>query len=1404
MNRFIKILIALAILFILPHFSYAQKNPQLNLIGGIAAAHGLMTDWIQYIHKDSEGFMWFTFDDGFNRWDGNMAKQFPMFLDDTTLSSSYRFCRPILEDRKGNFFIGTLANGLIKLNRQTDEYFRYVHNASDPGSIACDSIHELLLDDDGSIWIGSYNVGLSWFNPETEIFENYRVNTKGISNKSNNIRSLYLDNTGIFWVGTGSGLFQFDKAGKGYKPIKTGLVFPENTNSFECILEDTHGNMWFGTRWGLLKYTRDRRNWEHIGTDNPDKPGSKHDAYIHCIEEYSMGSRHQIWIGTEAGLKVYDVNAQALTHFNSKNGYPVVTNTGPVQYLYKDDENILWAALEGVTLIDLKDLPFQKTEMPSYPDSIEYVPASCFYEDENKHLWVATLFDGLYEYNECLEFIDNHQIPSSDPQTISKGFDNGFLQIYSDRNERLWMLTGPTGLCLFDKDLHTFHPIELDIGKYFPTEILLDSQDNIWLATNDGLIVGQLTNDSRIKCYFLKDPQLPKVKIKDILYDTQSRLWVLTENDGVYTLTPEQIDSMKFDRYLHRDYKFKQTDEYNAASVLEDDWGNIWFMSQHALFKLDNSLDSIVPVDHFNNNNFQKIYSFTRDRNGIFWFIWRYGMIYYNPGDTTQDKIFVQSMYDGIPFTYLMRNSFFYGSRDYLYCGGQATISRGFFRFHLDSIKGPNKKIPPVVIRDFKVKNQALTLDSNISHTKHIELDYTQNFFSFEFAALNYRNPAANNYAYMLEGVDEDWVYCGVQMSANYTGVSPGTYIFRAKGTNNHGYWNDEGASIFISIAPPPWRTWWAYTFYGLAFVALLLALRWYDLKRQRLKQSLKLEQVEKDKLGELNRLKSNFFANISHEFRTPLTLIMGPLDKLIKRNIDDDCQKDLGIMQRNAQRLQELINQLLSISKLESGKERLQASKLNIVQLVKWYTQSFESLARQKNIDLVFESDQEEIMLWVDRDKVEKILYNLLSNAFKFTSAGGSITVEVGYKIPDARYQMQDARLKTQDSGHRSQVTDQGVCISVTDTGTGIDEDRLPHIFDRFYQADNAYKADSEGTGIGLALTKELVELHHGEISVKSERGAGSRFYVYLPFGKEHLSEDEISESTIENLELTTDNLELTTENIELTTDSHPGIDPDSEKPIILIVEDNLDMRAYIRDYLEPDYQVIEAIDGKEGLEKAIQHIPDLVISDVMMPKMDGYQFCHALKSDGRTSHIPVIILTAKASQESKMEGLETGADDFMVKPFDADELLVRVRNMVEQRKRWREQFQKKFNKSDFTPFPQLLESSINSMDEQFLQEGFKIVEKHLDDTEYNVEQFLADMAMSKVQLYRKLKGLLNISAIEFIRSIRLGHAARMIEEKSDNIAQIAYAVGFNNPSYFAECFKKQFGVSPSEFSKM
>jgi signal transduction histidine kinase/DNA-binding response OmpR family regulator len=721
-----------------------------------------------------------------------------------------------------------------------------------------------------------------------------------------------------------------------------------------------------------------------------------------------------------------------------------------------------------------------------------------------------------------------------------------------------------------------------------------------------------------------------------------------------------------------------------------------------------------------------------------------------------------------------------------------------------------NPHVPPVVLTDFKIFNKSVLrekdspLNSPISETNEIILNYDQSIFSFEFAALDYSAPEKNQFAYQMEGVDPDWVYTNARHRfATYTQLSPGQYIFKVKASNNDGIWNEDGTSVEIIILPPWWRTTWAYLIYAFLILTVLYSLRHYDIKRQHLKNELALEHEHARKLQEIDRMKSRFFANISHEFRTPLTLILGPIEKWLPKLRNPQLKTELTMMQRNANRLYRLITQLLDLSRLESDSMTLHAREENIIQLIRTFVQSFESLAKIKKISLEFSAQQEAINLYVDKDKIEKVMYNILSNAFKYTPKGGKIGIhllktQLPLSLPPSR-----DRLFSKGKRERSRLSrgDFGGCIEITVTNTGsyIPPEEIDHIFNRFYQVDDSYIRDHEGSGIGLALTKELVELHYGMISVESDKDQGTSFYVWLPLGMDHLKDEEIIEKdAIQKKHIAAESIELTNQVVETTGHTSPGSTAKSRlrisRPIVLIVEDNTDMRRYLKDSLENKYRILEAAEGESGHKIATDKIPDLIISDVMMPKMDGFEFCRNVKTDERISHIPVILLTARAAKDDKIEGLETGADDYISKPFNADVLKARVKNLIEQRRKLRDRFT-----HEVLIHPQNI--AVSSMDEKFIKRSINIIENEMSNHDFTVEKFCREFGMSRSQMHRKIHALTNQSVSQFIRVIRLQRAIQLLEKKAGTVAEISYIVGFNSPIYFNKCFKHHFHMSPMEY---
>lgn len=876
----------------------------------------------------------------------------------------------------------------------------------------------------------------------------------------------------------------------------------------------------------------------------------------------------------------------------------------------------------------------------------------------------------------------------------------------------------------------------------------MDKKNTLWVGTWAAGFNKFNRDDSTFTRYRF-DPDNPNSlnddRVMVITGTGDDLLWLGTSAGGLNRFNK---NSETFTHYTKRD----GLPSNNIYGLAEDGSGNLWISTDRGLALMDIEAETFRTYD---------------ERDGL-------------PSSEFNERSYYKSR-DG---------HLFFGSRDKL------------IAFHPDSLKD-NTYIPPLVLTDFRIFNRSAKLDTAISRKNHIILSYDQNFLSFEFAALNYEASEKNQYRYKMAGTDKDWINAGTRRLASYTNLAPGDYVFTVQGSNNDDVWNETGASIRLTILPPWWRTQWAYGAYVLLFLAALYGWRRFELRRVYLKNELKVQRLEADKLRELDEMRTRFFANISHEFRTPLSLIRAPIEKLRERYSDEASQRDLSVMRQNVNRLLRLINQLLDLSRLEAGGLELQTRATEVAPFLRARVMAFSSLAQLKGLSLQFIAPEQNISTYLDREKVEKVITNLLSNAIKFTPAGGEVLVAVGSGSSSRQLLVSSGQSSVGSerliSGQR--MPDDCLLITVKDTGIGIPAERQDKIFDRFYQVDDSQTRAHEGTGIGLALTKELVALHGGKIEVESEPHKGAAFHVYLPLGKDHLQPHQIIEEDEEHtLSPAGDATELSAASAEVEpTDGHDATSSESrvdktDQPIVLVVEDNADVRRYLREALDGAYQIVEASDGAEGLQTALDVIPDLIVSDVMMPNMDGFEMCRRIKSDEKTSHVPVILLTARASRDSKLEGLKLGADAYVAKPFDTREVVVRVRSLIEQRRQLAARFRR-----EITLQPN--DVAVTSMDEQFLQRLLEVIEVRLSDPDFDVRAFSRAVGMSRQHLNRKLKGLAGQSASDFIRTMRLKRAAQLLGKRSATITEIAYEVGFSNPAHFSKSFRETFGKTPSEY---
>jgi signal transduction histidine kinase/ligand-binding sensor domain-containing protein/DNA-binding response OmpR family regulator len=1339
---------------------------------------GLSQYTVYCIIQDSKGFLWFGTADGLNRYDGYKFKIFRNDPVDSTSLSANRIYS-LYEDSYQNLWIGTYGGGLNKFNRETESFLHYKNIPGDDASLSDDEVLSIYEDNSQTLWIGTEGGGLNKFLREENHFKHYKNNPADQHSLSDDIvQVMYGDRSGVLWIGTrNGGLNKFDIQKERFVRYLNNPLdqFSLSNHEVRSIYEDSDGNLWIGTgNGGLNKFDTSDETFIHY-TTNPSNPKSISSNRIFSIVEDKMGS---LWIGTMGGglNKYIGENDNFISYTTNPHVSTSLSNDG-IFSLFEDDTGVLWIGTYGggVNKLDRRKEQFAPYRNdPNNPNSLSDNKVFSILEDHNRNIWIGTS-SGLNKYDRATKRFTVYKSRPNDPGSLS---NDEVLSIREDKSGRLWIGTYWAGLNLFDRKRNRFtsykhdpnDPYSISENKIFT--VYEDGFGYLWIGT-DGGGLNRFDKDKKQFAHYKYDPNditsISANRIFSICEDKSGDLWVGTDRGGLN----------KFNK-LTNNFKNYKNDPNNPSSISSDGVfsiyesksGDLWIGTYggglNKFIRDEEKFERFTIKDGLPSN---VVYGILEDDSGNLWLSTNFGLSEFNPQSNSFKNYNVT---DGLQSNEFNQGAFFKGNSGEMFFGG----TNGFNIFHPDSIRD-NPYLPKIAITEFQLLHKPVSigydslfgrtiLHKSISETEQIELNYDDNVISFEFAALDFWNPQKNQYAYIMEGFDEEWTHTNASIRlVTYTNLDPGEYFFKVKGSNNDGIWNEAGISLKIIIHPPWWATWWAYSIYGVLIVLLIFVLRQYDLRRQKLKQQLELEREHADKLEEIDQMKSRFFTNISHEFRTPLTLILGPAEKIISESIDVNAGKQAGLIKRNANRLLDLINQLLDLSKIEAGKLKLEASLSNLSSFVKGIAEAFESIAERKDITLRIHIEKQFIGAYFDKDKMQKIITNLLSNSFKFTKEGGQVEI------------------KLFETERNSAI------ISVRDTGVGIGDKDLPKIFDRFYQSDSSSTRESGGTGIGLALTKELVELHNGKITIDSKEGEWTEVTVELPLGMEHLEVNQIvkleGEDLIEKEIFIRDYIPDTA---EIEDSEIIKID----KNIVLIVEDNYDVREFIRDSIGSEFSVVEAMNGEQGLRKAEKYIPDLIISDVMMPKMDGYELVRRIKQDEKTSHIPVILLTAKSDRDSKLEGLGLGVDDYLTKPFDTKELMARIKNLIETRIL----LQQKFSGGSFV---QKIKDKpgLHPLDEKFMNKILNVIEIHLSEEEFSIEEISGEVGMSRAQIYRKLKALTGKSPSLFLRTIRLNKAKEMIQSKELSISEISYKVGFASPAYFSRCFKDEFGYPPS-----
>ena len=1340
------------------------NSPAQTTFRHLTTAEGLSHNTVMDMLQDHKGFLWLGTADGLNRYDGEHFQVYRRSARDARSLGSNEI-KSLLEDRQHRLWVGTNSGGLNQLD-SSGVHFNRLTRTTGGQDISTAAIVDLAQDPAGHIWAAAYGQGLLridphtrqatqlttgkgglpsnlihricpdkagnlWFAaPEGKLFRmrlaDLRITTVALPAPNEplpvTIMTIRCDSRGRVWVGTqGRGLFRCEPGQTAFQSVFHRKGVFEGVNMARSLHEDASGRFWLGTDDGIVVAENgDFQRTMHIQR-NPGVAGSLSTHATVCVRGDRQGN---IWVGTwEGGLNVLFARPDPFEIHTHQPGRPHSLSTASVAAVAADSSGNVWVGgNQGLSYLDRKTNTYR--HFRHQPGNARSIPGNdvTYLFLLSKGTLLATVWNkGTMLIDTRTGQVKRHlELLGSGQVNVAVHEENGKSLAATNQGHR-WLIDNQTG---------QLTPYGQLTQEAFAYTALLETRDGtIWRGTfGNGLLAW--TSQGKSFRHYQGTGQTDSLRDNHVTYlfeDTHGQVWVGTMN-GLH-------------RYDRRSGKFSLLTTDNGLpndaimSIGQDKAGSLWVATNNGLCRLDKS---------------GRVLRTYRREDGL-------------AGNDFTERAVSQSP-DGT-----------------LFWGGK----HGLTVFRTDHLNAAEPTVP-VYLTELKLFNRPVVpgsagspLTRALADTKAITLHHNQSVVTIDFAAVLFKAHRNVRYAYRLDGFEDAWNYVGAQYSATYTNQSPSTYRFRVKASLTDDFRQAPETVLQLTILPPWYRTGWAYCLYAVLVFGLLAGMRRLIQIRESYKTELRAEHLETEKARELDRLRSGFFTNISHEFRTPLTLILTPLEHFLADRTADSRRPQFHTMHRNANRLLRLINQLLDLSKLESDSFRPDINRQDIIGFVRRVADSFALQAGQQHVALRMETEPVACMAWFDPDIIEKVLYNLIANALKFTPEGGSVTV----------------RCRILQPGDSPELL-----LEVDDTGIGIPAEHTTHIFERFYQVDGQSRAKKAGTGIGLALTRELVELHRGSIQVESQPGAGTVFIVTMPvhasaFPAGWLSNPPADLYAIAGGEGST--YSPPAGNIGLPTNDWANGLP-ADVPLVLVVEDHDDLRHYLADCFGRQYRVLLAANGREALAKAQAEIPDLVVSDWLMPDMDGVQLCQALKTDERTSHVPVMLLTSRSSTESKVEGLDAGADDYVTKPFNLEVLLSRARNLIQSRRLLRARY------SRTMPEPGgVTGTGGEPVEDALLRKTLALIEIHLADPDLDVQRLERELGLSNTQLYRKLKALTGKGGNELIRSVRLGRAAQLLQAGGRQVAEVAYAVGFSDPNYFTRAFRKEFGTSPGEYGR-
>ncbi|QRR00675.1 hybrid sensor histidine kinase/response regulator transcription factor [Dyadobacter sandarakinus] len=1364
------------LLFLLGLNSVFSSAAESGRVLQYSLSQGLSFGIVNSIVQGPDGLMWFATGDGLNRFDGTSFKVFKNNPDDPR-SISGNYVRSVFRDREGTIWT-TSRNGLNEFVADQETFRRYI--PSPGGGLPGNDVSDIAQAAGGNLWVSLNGSGIALFDKKTAAFTYYNKRTlPGLS--TNSILNAFEDSRGMLWLGTRESGIEVFKKGKNKALHKASLDLKNVPSArINAIFEDHLHNIWIASAKGLILYKRSSGALHvlHLPAN------LRSDIYL----SLAKNDRGQLLVGLQDGglysLDLAQVGGREPETFefvkvNDSANQGITQRSVQAIYIDRDKNTWLGTYGEGVYLISsipAKFRSFTRKVQDSRAESYLRYYGMCV--DADGFLWLGTDGDGIYKTRTNGEIV-RHYARSDRPGALRGG---AVIAAHGGRDGRLWFGTYARGLFLYDPAKETFRQFANDpkdpasLAKNDVRVIYEDKKGNIWVGTNGGGLDLLDRKTGRFRHFITRNSNINSNDVRAIAEDHRGNLWVGTYGGGLNYL---HVPTMKFTSFLNDPRGAVYLSNHIIFSLYYDVKNRLWVGTE------GNGLVVFEPekgrAQHFTEKNGlpnDVVYAIQPESADKVWFSTNKGLSRLDMA-THRFEHYYQS--NGLQGGQFNPNSALYNPKEKsMVFGG----TQGWNLFYPAAIRASDFK-PDVMLSGLSLFGQDVhigeerdgnvILKSKISSQQEITLQPAQSVFTIAYTALNYAYPDLNNFAYQMEGLDKDWNYVKNERSATYRYLPAGNYIFKVKAANQDGVWSEKFASLHVRILPPWYQTWWAYLLYLAAAGLLIYYYQQYKIRQARLRYEVQLAHFETRKEKELNEKKLAFFTHISHEFRTPLTLIINPVrELLLKADAPDPARESLNIVYRNAKRLLSLVDQLLLFRKADLHADKLNPAVCNITSLGLEVYHCFTHQAEQRNITYTFTSSDEHMEIVADREKIEIALFNLLSNALKYTPKNGSVSLGIV------------------DKGEQ-------VEIRVADSGPGIPESARDSVYNVFHQFQDKSSPSKGGFGIGLYLTKTFVESHFGEISFDSEPGTGTVFSILLYKSHPALIAENAPAVTPEGNSVLLE--ELSEGEVMLAASAIPSQqmimeELSSDIKTMLIVEDDEDIRQYIGQAFAGQFKLLQAGNAEDGLSLVRKHVPDIVISDVMMGGMSGIDMCLQIKTDVTLSHIPVVLLTASTSQENRLKGIEGGADDYISKPFDKEMLVARINAILKGRSDLQRYF---YNEITL----QANDFKISAEYKEFLKECIRVVESHLTDPEFSIKVLAAEIGMSHSTLYNRIKAISGQSTNSFIRFIRLRRAAQMLITTDITISEVSYQVGINDIKYFREQFFKLFGMKPSEYVK-